>query len=293
MYQQILPIDQLEVYILIVQQGVVEPKRICAKLVVVKLCVEVKNTLNKMNTSQQSTFNTQMRVLVLVISSDNFPVYALHRDVWRTYMKSHPNIDCFFIQYNPLVFVPILTNDTLTLRGQERYSTVLAKTVDALAYLLPRRPYTHIVRTNLSSVWNFSRLIEVLASLPSQRLYGGLPLGKGGASGAGILWTRDVAELLIANRKTLLSIGTADDDDIGTFLQAVGVPLTITHRVDFLSLAHYIEHNDKIPPGSFHYRVKQPNPEHRLNEEPEMMRRILREHIYTDSTHKVFRVGNR
>ncbi len=225
-----------------------------------------------------------MRVLMLVISSDTFPVYAHHRAVWRTYMRSHPDIDCFFIQYNPLAFIPTLTDDTLTLRGRERYDTILAKTTDALAFFLPRRPYTHVVRTNLSSVWNFSRLIEVLNSMPPTRLYGGLPLGKGGACGAGILFTRDVVDLLVANRRALLSIGTADDDDIGTFLQSVGIPLTITHRVDFLSLAHYNEHNDKIPKGTFHYRVKQPNPASRLAEEPEMMRRILREHIYSASS---------
>jgi hypothetical protein len=195
-------------------------------------------------------------------------------------MKSHPAIDCFFIQYNPLVFIPTLTNDTLILRGAERYASILAKTVDSLAFFLPRKPYTHVVRTNLSSVWDFSNLIDFLKTVPSTRLYGGIALGKGGASGAGILFSRDVAEMLVANRRTLLSIGTADDDDIGTFLQAVGIPLTISRRVDFLSLDHYIQHHDKIPPGTFHYRVKQPNPERRTAEEPEMMRRILREHIY-------------
>jgi hypothetical protein len=196
-------------------------------------------------------------------------------------MKSHPSIDCYFIQYNPLAFLPTLTDDTLTLRGQERYSTILAKTVDALAYFLPRKPYTHVVRTNLSSVWDFKKLVEYLEGLPTNRLYGGIALGKGGASGAGILFSRDVVDLLVSNRRTLLSIGTIDDDDIGTFLQAAGIPLTISRRVDFLSLSHYIDHHDKIPAGTFHYRVKQPDPERRLTEEPEMMKRILRDHIYT------------
>jgi hypothetical protein len=105
-------------------------------------------------------------------------------------------------------------------------------------------------------------------------------LREGGACGAGILFSRDVAELLVANRKVLLSIGTIDDVDIGKFLKAFGVPFTLSRRVDFLSLDHYMEHNDKIPEGTFHYRVKHPDPDRRL-EEPEMMRRILREKIYT------------
>jgi hypothetical protein len=135
----------------------------------------------------------------------------------------------------------------------------------------------------LSSVWDFPILVSVLQTLPPTRLYGGLPLETGGASGAGILFSRDVAELLVASRTTLLSIGTVDDSDIGTFLQAVGIPLTLSRRVDFLSLQHYLDHNDRIPPGTFHYRVKHPDPTRRDLEEPEMMQRILREHIFASN----------
>lgn len=221
-----------------------------------------------------------MRILMLIISSDTFPVYAQHREVWRSYMKRHPDIDCYFIQYSPATFIPILTTDTLTMRGRERYETILAKTVDALAFFLPRAPYTHVVRTNLSSVWDFGELVTYLNSQPSQRFYGGIELKEGCASGAGILLSRDVAELLVQNRRTLLSIGTIDDVDIGRFLRQVGIPLTISRRVDFLSLSQYEGGRDYIPPGTFHYRVKHPHAGGRM-EEPEMMRRILREQIAT------------
>lgn len=226
-----------------------------------------------------------MKVLMLVISSDTFPVYEHHRNVWRSYMKKHPDIDCYFIHYSPTAFLPILTRDTLTMRGVERYDTILAKTVDALSFFLRRAPYTHVVRTNLSSVWDYTKLLEFLDTQPKTRFYGGIALGKGGASGAGILLSRDVAELLVANRRTLLSIGTADDDDIGTFLQNVGIPLTISRRVDFLSLEHYEKaHAQYIPPNTFHYRMKHWNVGGDRMEEPEMMRRILRDHILREST---------
>lgn len=211
---------------------------------------------------------------MLVISSNTFPIYAKHRELWRLYMKSHPDIDCYFIEYNPISFITVLTNDTLTLRGKERYDTILAKTIDALTYFLPKKPYTHIVRTNLSSVWDFTNLLTYLNTLPQTRLYGGLALQKGGASGAGILFSRDVAELLITYRKHILSIGVADDDDIGTFMQQVGIPLTISRRVDFVNLEHYQNHNDKIPNGTFHYRVKNWNLDNRYEEE-KVMRSII------------------
>jgi hypothetical protein len=220
-----------------------------------------------------------MRILMLILSSDTFPVYAQHREVWRTYMKRHPDVDCYFIQYSPATFTPILTTDTLTMRGRERYDTILTKTVDALSFFLPRAPYTHVVRTNLSSVWDFGELVAYLNSQPSQRFYGGIELKEGGASGAGILLSRDVAERLVRNRRALLSIGTVDDVDIGIFLRQVGIPLTISRRVDFLSLAQYEGGRERVPSGTFHYRVKHLYAEGRL-EEPEVMRRILREQVY-------------
>jgi hypothetical protein len=194
-------------------------------------------------------------------------------------MKSHPQVDCYFIEYNPTTFVPRLTSDTLVLRGYERYDTILAKTIDALSYLLPHKAYTHVVRTNLSCVWDFASLLTFLETVPSTRLYGGIPLKNGGASGAGIIFSRDTAELLIKYRKHALTIGTADDDDIGTLMQQIGIPLTISQRVDFISVEHYNDHHDKIPPGSFHYRVKLRDPKEDRMNEIYIMKQILSKHI--------------
>lgn len=213
---------------------------------------------------------------MLIISSNTFPVYARHREVWRTYMKSHPDVDCYFIEYSPMTFIPVLTDDTITMRGRERYDTILAKTVDAISYLLPRKAYTHVVRTNLSCVWDFSTLLNFLRDLPTSRVYGGIPLNNGEASGAGIIFTRDVAGLLVTYRKHLLSIGRADDADIGTFMKQIGIPLTFSRRVDFLTTKHYQEHRDKVPPGSFHYRVKNEDLTEGRMREPEIMQQIVR-----------------
>lgn len=226
-----------------------------------------------------------MKILMLVISSDTHPVYAKHREVWRTYQKSHPDVDVVFLQYSPLVYAPTRTADTLFFRGTERYGSILRKTLDAIAYFLPKAPYTHVVRTNLSSVWDFPRLIAYLEQQPTTRLYAGFSCGAEGipwnyVSGAGILLSRDVAELLWTHRQRALSVGAIDDVDIGYAMQSLGIPQTPAPRVDFLSLDHYTEHREKIPPETFHYRVKHVNWMGDRLEESEIMRRILRDHIY-------------
>lgn len=226
-----------------------------------------------------------MKILMLVISSDTYPVYAKHREVWRTYRKSHPDIDCWFITYRPLVFVPTRTDDTLVLRGLERYGSIYEKTIDALTYFLSRQTYDYVVRTNLSSVWDFKALRAYLETQPRERLYAGqtgvnAETGVSFASGAGILMSVDVARTLLANARGGATLPVFDDVAIAMVLARSGLFPTPLPRVDFVSLHHYEEHHDKIPPGTFHYRVKHQDYLGNRMEEPEIMRRLLREHIY-------------
>jgi len=225
-----------------------------------------------------------MRVLVLVISSDTHPVYAAHREVWRTYMKSHPEMDAWFIASSPLAFLPTLSSDTLTLRGVERYGTIYAKTIAALEFMLGRRSYDYVVRTNLSSVWDFRALRAYLETAPRTRLYAGqtgvnAETGLVFASGAGILMSQDIAQTLLANAAIGRSIRAFDDVAIAKALLASDIRPSPLPRVDFISLTHYQEHHDKTPPGSIHYRVKHENWQGDRKEEPEIMTRILRDHI--------------
>ncbi len=222
---------------------------------------------------------------MLVISSDTYSVYAHQREVWRTYMKSHPEVDCYFIRYNPLTFVPTVTEDTLTLRGRERYGTIFKKTVEAMDYFLSRRLYDYVVRTNLSSVWDFPTLLTYLATAPRERYYAGQRMtheasGLPYASGAGFILSSDVARLLLTYQQRGRYLQEFDDVAVAAVLASVGVLPQNLPRVDVVSLAHYEEHIGKIPEGSFHYRVK-----HHAGylgdrmEEPEIMRRLLRDHI--------------
>ena len=225
-----------------------------------------------------------MRVLVLVISSDTHPVYAAHREVWRTYMKSHPEMDAWFIASSPLAFLPTLSSDTLTLRGIERYGTIYAKTISALEFMVGRRSYDYVVRTNLSSVWDFRALRSYLETAPRTRFYAGQTgvnpeTGLAFASGAGILMSHDVARTLLANAAIGRSIRAFDDVAIAKALLASGIAPSPLPRVDFISLTHYEEHHEKIPPESFHYRVKHEDWQGDRKEEPEIMRRLLRDHI--------------
>jgi hypothetical protein len=89
----------------------------------------------------------------------------------------------------------------------------------------------------------------------------------------------DVARTLLANQRIALTLPAFDDVAIAKALLASGIRPQPQPRVDFISLAHYTEHHDKIPAGSFHYRMKHQDYTGDRMEEPEMMRRLLRDHI--------------
>ncbi len=219
---------------------------------------------------------------MLVISSDTSPVYARHREVWKTYMNSHPDIDCSFITYRPLVFVPTRTDDTLLLRGFDHYETIFQKTIEALQYFLSRKSYDYVVRTNLSSVWDLRGLRSFLETAPRERFYAGqagihTATGIAFVSGSGIVMSSDVVRTLVANHRGVGSLSAFDDVAIAKAIGLSPLPLA---RVDFTSLAHYDAHRDKIPPGVFHYRIKHADWKGDRMEEPIIMSRLLREHIY-------------
>lgn len=198
-------------------------------------------------------------------------------------MQLHPNIDCYFIQYDPFVRVPTIQSNTLFLRGVERYGLITAKTLEALDYFLRRKSYDYIVRTNLSSVWDFKNLLAFLEPKPRTGFYSGQLNVAGSitfASGAGFILSQDVAHLLVRNGNDIAKWTQIPDDVvIAIRLRDLGIHPVSQPRVDFGSLDQYLQHNNKIPPGTFHYRMKHVQYETHRAEEPVMMQRLLNDHI--------------
>ncbi len=219
---------------------------------------------------------------MLVISSNTPSVYEKNRDVWRRYMHSNPNIDCYFIQFRQDVFFPVLTRDTLYLRGKETFKNITQKTILSIQYFLQKAKYTHVVRTNLSSVWDFPELLRFLESKEKTGLYCGIVCEFPSVpsfpyvSGAGIIMSADVAERLVQHRATAYAVNYLDDIDIACALRQASIFPSLGKRVDFISTAHYEAEHDQIPPGTYHYRAKiDGTVEDRERYETDLMNRIV------------------
>jgi len=193
-----------------------------------------------------------MKVLMLVISSQTQPVYRHHKAIWETYMKSHPDIECYFIEFNPSVLSPLLTSSTLFLRGRETYPGILDKTFRALDYFTRRKQYDYVIRTNLSSVWIFPKLMRFLETTPRTGLYGGAICNNqpwNFISGAGITFSWDVVQTLLQNRHLSYASKVMDDVDIGFACANLRIPTSFIPRIDVLS-------EEDLSKEGFHYRVR-------------------------------------
>ncbi len=174
-------------------------------------------------------------------------------------MNSSPHIACYFITFSDVAEIR-LDGDTLHLPGTESYEGITKKTLDALDYFLRRDSYDFIIRTNISSIWDYPKLLTYLQTLPTTNVYAGLPGGTRGqmswVSGAGITLTPDVCKKLLDAREFALGFNIIDDVDFGYTFERIGVPITLGQRYDV-----YDDATD-IPTGYYHYRVRLlPRPE--------------------------------
>jgi hypothetical protein len=215
---------------------------------------------------------TDMKVLVLIIASDQFPVYIELQKIWRFYMHRDPeHIEAYFIKGNEhLPKKTMIKGDIIWSKTKEGWipdsAGILNKTILSLEMMIPRmNEFDYILRTNLSSFYVFPRLLSFLKTLPKTGCYCGSAIHSGStiASGCGFIISPDVVKKLVRHKRHLLNVAHIGDDvAIGCFLHDRGIRFLPQKRIDFFSLAEWNMKKDAIPQDIFQFRVK--NNQHEL-----------------------------
>jgi hypothetical protein len=161
-----------------------------------------------------------MKILVLVITSDNEPRYIELQKLWKSYMHYDPDhVESYFIRADPNLAVSCkIEEDDIWSRAKECHIPgIIEKTVHSLEYLLPRlKEFDFVIRTNLSSFYIFPRLLKFLETLPKKQCYAG-PVAWENAtlvSGCGIILSSDIAEFIANQRFRLFIQKNSDYDDV-------------------------------------------------------------------------------
>lgn len=198
---------------------------------------------------------------MLVLMSEGFP-YDQFREEWRRYMKSHPNIDCYFYIGDPSISSDyVLDGDTLRIRIPEGYQYITHKTFFAFRYFVQNYPdkYTFLYRPNASSFVDLFKYYEMCKNFPTQRFCSAV-VGENKQlnilfpSGSGYTLSFDVVKRLAAER--YLRNAFIDDIMIGYYLRQWNIQIQPAPRYDILRYPPSQDFLSYIAANHFHVRCK-------------------------------------
>lgn len=112
-----------------------------------------------------------MRVLHLVLYSPETTYSTMKALTENWYVRFHPAVTTVYYYYDESITLPAYDASQMVLRlpGMETYLPgILQKTLDAFAFF-QHWPYDYIVRSNISSVIDFAKLVPLL----NDQLYAG------------------------------------------------------------------------------------------------------------------------
>lgn len=148
-----------------------------------------------------------MKIIVLIISSST-PFTKLYNDLKNLQSKVFEKlgIEYYFLECDPTIEQDlVVSNNTITAKAKESYTPgILIKTLKALDFIHKNKTYDLVLRTNLSSLFNYPKLIEHLDKTikNKQENFCGGVLGKVDGkiylSGAGILLGKNAVDHLVS-----------------------------------------------------------------------------------------------
>lgn len=214
---------------------------------------------SKFERSQHWNATLDDRLLVIVIAGGSRGlVYPSYRSIWTAVADRVASfgVHVYLVSMDSSVNTTTLSNHRLVFPGEDSLVPgVLNQTMLALDYVhdrnLPGSKAPYVLRTNLSSFWQFNKLLTWLWDKAT--VFAGY-LGVGGfPSGSGTIMRADVCEQLrTLPRAQLLNTTLADDVAIGVALRS-SINATNMPRRDFLGGSAGPE---ELSSTYFHYRIK-------------------------------------
>jgi hypothetical protein len=163
------------------------------------------------------------KIIFLIVSSDNEPVYAQMKELSPKYYNLYSNkIKYFFIENRQMVDNEFIEeNNFLYINGTECIQGMYQKTVKAIEYINKKYSYDYVIRTNLSTFWHMENLFSFLDLKPKENFAAGYSY-QGFISGTGIIMSHDVGNKIVSN---LNNSHVLEDVAISQTIQSHGINL--------------------------------------------------------------------
>jgi hypothetical protein len=178
-----------------------------------------------------------MKILNLVLYSDNDENYVQMYEALSGYYKGFNDVTTYFYKYNENITDNIeVSGDIINIKGRESYVPgILNKTIDAFMLFKNNgeyEKYDYIIRSNISSIVNFSLLSEQLELKPVE-YYGSTNIGYitldntniPFASGTNIIMSKK-GYMTFVDNINLLDKALIDDISIAVFFHKLNIKIT-------------------------------------------------------------------
>jgi hypothetical protein len=186
-----------------------------------------------------------MNYLFLIISSNDVMCYSAMKEYAKKYYYPYKY---YFIEMDNTLDTDIKEiGDTIFVKGNESIIPgIYIKTIKAIQHV-QKYSFDFLIRTNLSSFWNFNHLKTL--HLPLTNYAGGIIIFNQFISGTGIILSKDVS-----NQLSLHETNDHDDVYISKQLQSMGITLS---RLDDSKMIYLTDGIFKEPDlNALYFRIK-------------------------------------
>jgi hypothetical protein len=165
----------------------------------------------------------------------------MYKDIWKQYMFKDSSFKVLFIYGKSEHVLTDYNKDYDIISETINEGLGIAKVLEAFKIIEQRFTYDYLIRTNISTFWNFVKLHKHLDSLPKERCYSGDgPLGAGGynkdgtyLSGVDTIVTPEMISSINRNNDKVNLVDGCEDRAMGNYFNGVlGVPM-LPNRICF------------------------------------------------------------
>ena len=221
----------------------------------------------------KKTSRINYRAIILVLASNSLN-YQLYRNVWKHYMFRDNRFKVLFIYGKSNTVLSDYNEDYDIIAKNSEENLRIDKVLEAFKIIENRYTYDYLIRTNISTFWDFDKLHKHLDSLPTNNCYSGdgpldgIGYNKNGyyLSGVDTIVTPEMITSINNNNEKVVK-NIDEDQSMGLYFNGVlGAPMlpnricffediTNTDQIELIKTRiDYAILNDKD-----HYRVKNLN----------------------------------
>lgn len=154
-----------------------------------------------------TTLGKPYKKIIFLVIAHNKKFFNELKQQWLRYINKCPNeIKVYFI-YGKTDLIPNKEYDLIFPNIEENYRTGLTlKTIAAMEWVNQNWNYDYLVRTNLSSFWDFYALLDSIKNFPRERFYAG-PLRYKNPQfigGNAVVMSKDVVHMFTENKNKIV-----------------------------------------------------------------------------------------